>query len=123
MPKGQWSFWHEWVIYDYILTRNEERTLHFKQIIASGKLLGKPKWIKVDKILPITGTTFPDIQAIKLKGDNNFRPAEVKFTTSLFNYHKDIKYRDKFQELVNHNGFIGCFRGRRCIRTTISSHI
>ena len=47
MPKGQWSFLHEWVIYDYILARSEECTLRFKKVIASGKLLGKPKWIKV----------------------------------------------------------------------------
>jgi hypothetical protein len=106
MPKGHWSFLHEWVIYDYVLARSEEGTLRFKQIISLGKLLGKPRWVKVDRTLPIIGTAFPDIQGIKLKGDNIYRPAEVKFTTSLFNYHNDIKYQDKFQQFVNQNGFI-----------------
>jgi hypothetical protein len=106
MPKGQWSFLHEWVIYDYIMTRSNEGTLRLKQIIKLGRLLGRPKWIKVDRTLPITGTAFPDIQGIKLKGENEFRPAEVKYTTSLFNYHRDLTYQDKFQQFVNQNGFI-----------------
>jgi hypothetical protein len=106
MPRGYWSFLHEWVIYDYILARSNEGTLRIKQIISSGKLLGKPKWVKVEKTLPIIGTVFPDIQGIKLKGENNFRPAEVKFTTSLFNYHNDKKYKEKFQQYINQNGFI-----------------
>jgi hypothetical protein len=106
MPKGHWSFIHEWIIYDYVLARAEEKTLRLKHVISSGKLLGKPKWVKVEEVLPITGTTFPDIQGIKLKGQNSFRVAEVKFTTSLFNYHLDPKYRDKFVEFTKSKGFI-----------------
>ena len=106
MPKGYWSFLHEWVIYDYLLARSEERTLRFKQIISSGKLLGRPRWIKVERLLPIRGTSFPDIQGIKFKGQNDFRPAEVKFTTSLFNYHNEPKQQEKFQQFIAQNGFI-----------------
>ena len=106
MSKGNWSFLHEWVIYDYVMARSEEGTLRFKQIISSGKLLGKPKWLRVDKIAPITGTAFPDIQSIKFKSGDFFRPAEVKFTTSLFNYHNGSKYQEKFQQFVNQKGFI-----------------
>jgi hypothetical protein len=106
MPKGHWSFLHEWVIYDYLLARSEEGTLRFRKIVSSGKLLGRPKWVKVENLMPIVGTTFPDINGIKLKGDNSYRPAEVKFTTSLFNYHRDSKQLNKFNEFIDQNGFI-----------------
>jgi hypothetical protein len=106
MAKGHWSFLHEWVIYDYLKARSEERTLRFKQISSSGKLLGKPKWVKVESMNPITGTTFPDVHGIKLKGESTFRPAEVKFTTSLFNYHADQKYIEKFLNFIERRGFI-----------------
>jgi hypothetical protein len=106
MPQGHWSFLHEWVIYDYLLARSEEKTLRLKQIFSEGRLLGKAKWRKVESMWPITGTTFPDIQGIKIKGDLSFRPAEVKFTTSLFNYHNEAKYSDKFTQFINQRGFI-----------------
>lgn len=106
MPKGHWSFLHEWVIYDHLSARSQEGTLRFKQWFHQGKLLGKPKWIKVETILPITDTSFPDIQGIKLKGHNGFRPAEVKFTTSLFDYHCNIKYQEKFARFIEQAGFI-----------------
>lgn len=106
MPQGHWSFLHEWVIYDYLRARADEHTLRFKQIISAGKLLGRPKWKKVEMLLPIRGTSFPDIQGVKLKGDIDFRPAEVKFTTSLFDYHNILKHKTKFQKFIASNGFI-----------------
>jgi hypothetical protein len=107
MARGHWSFLHEWVIYDYLLARVDEGTLRLKQVIAQGKLLGRAKWIKIDKILPIKGTSFPDIQSIRFIGNtSSFRPAEVKFTTSLFNYHQELKYAIKFGQFVEQSGFI-----------------
>lgn len=106
MARGYWSFLHEWVIYDYLKSRVEERTLRIKKIFGNGSLLGKPHWIKVENILPISGTAFPDIQGIKLKGDMLHRPAEVKFTTSLFNYHLESKYHQKFDQFTKDKGFI-----------------
>jgi len=106
MAKGHWSFLHEWVIYDYLIARSNEGTLRFKQIISLGKLLGKPKWVKVEENIQITGTSFPDVKSIKLKGITITRPAEIKFTTSLFNYHRDAKSADKFIAFVSNGGFI-----------------
>lgn len=106
MSKGHWSFLHEWAIYDYLLARGEEKTLRLKKIIERGKLLGKSKWIKVESILPIIGTSFPDIKGIKLKDSNKYRPAEVKFTTSLFKYHLQIKHREIFSNFKDNNGII-----------------
>jgi len=63
-------------------------------------------WVKVDSIEPIFGTDFPDIKGIKLNRDKENRPAEIKFTTSLFSYHNDEKYREKYSKFKNDNGFI-----------------
>jgi hypothetical protein len=68
----------------FLIARSEEGTLRLNQAISSGKILGKRKWIKVEGRVSITGTAFPDIPSIKLKGENYSRPAEVKFTTSMF---------------------------------------
>jgi hypothetical protein len=106
MARGNWSFLHEWVIYDYLMARFDQKTLRLKQVIEKGKLLGRTRWIKVIKLTPITNTAFPDIKEIKLKGFTKFRPAEVKFTTSLFDYHKKSVHRVKFKEFVKSNGFI-----------------
>ena len=106
MAHGQWSFLHEWVIYDYLLARVGEGTLRLRQVISFGKPLGKQKWVIVEDINPITGTAFPDIQALLLKGFSTKRPAEVKFTTSLFSYHKESKYLKKFNQFTADNGLI-----------------
>ena len=106
MAKGHWSFLHEWVIYDFLIARSKEGTLRFKQVIASGKLLGKSKWVKIVEDIHIAGTSFPDVKAIKLKGSSGYRPAEIKFTTSLFNYHKDTKSAAKFLDFIAQRGFI-----------------
>jgi len=106
MPKGHWSFIHEWVIYDYLTARFEEGTLRLKKIIGEGKVLGRTKWNRVSGLNEISNTNFPDIEGIKLVGQSIFRPAEVKFTTSLFNYHYEKKYNKKFQDFISNNGFI-----------------
>ncbi len=106
MAKGHWSFLHEWVIYEYLRSRADEKTLRLKQYYLNGRLLGKPKWKRVIYLLPIEGTAFPDIRGIKLSGEINYRPAEVKFTTSLFNYHNAANHTENFDQFVNHRGFI-----------------
>jgi hypothetical protein len=107
MAKGHWSFLHEWVIYDYLIARSEEGTLRLKKVVSSGRYMAKPIWVKVSSVKPIVGTAFPDIQAIAFQKQKDiFRPAEVKFTTALFNYHNEEKYAIKFNEFVERNGFV-----------------
>ena len=98
MARGVWSFLHEWAIYEYLMTRFEERTLRFKAVRRSGKYVGREKWIKVTGLQPIKDSRFPDVKSITLAGETSSRCAEVKFTTSEFNYHKDSPevFREKF---------------------------
>ncbi|HEX8231580.1 MAG TPA: hypothetical protein VF826_20050 [Chloroflexia bacterium] len=63
-------------------------------------------WKEVRTLESITGTSFPDIKNIHLSGDANSRPAEVKFTTSLFNYHREGASRSKFEDFALRKGFI-----------------
>jgi hypothetical protein len=68
--------------------------------------VGRPFWVKVEQLKAIRGTAFPDINGMKLKGENFYRPAEVKFTTSLFDYHFLAKYKEKISEFTKEKGFI-----------------
>jgi len=104
MPRGSWSFLHEWVIYDYIMARFSEKTLRLKLRISEGKVQRREKWVTVIKLKPITGTKFPDIKSIKVKGSSSDVPAEIKFTTSLFDYH--VKQSSKFKDFIEKKGFI-----------------
>lgn len=36
MARGTWSFLHEWVIYDYLMARLDEKTLRLKCKIKNG---------------------------------------------------------------------------------------
>lgn len=105
MPRGNWSFLQEWTIYDYLLARADEKTLRLKQVINKGRLEGRERWHTVADLPTISSTKFPDIDRIKLKGSKQYRPAEVKFVTSLFDYHKE-KYQDKFNSFIEQLGFI-----------------
>jgi hypothetical protein len=106
MNKGNWPFIHEWTIYEYLIHKSEEKSLRLRIVYKNGQILRKDIWKKVDKLEPIDGTDFPDIKGIKLENERKFRPAEIKFATSLFNYHNDNKYIKKFKSFVNDNGFI-----------------
>jgi len=88
MPKGTWAFLHEWVLYDYLNSRHEEKTLRFKMKVKNGQLILKDKWIKVLDLKPINKTQFPDVESIFLTDLKTSIPAEIKFTTSLFEYHR-----------------------------------
>ena len=108
MARGNWSFLHEWVIYDYLMVRFDQGTLRIKHVISKGKFIGRTKWVKIKELPPITSTSFPDINRIKLKGSNALRCAEVKFVTSAFTYHKSKKPKEieQFKCFVESNGFI-----------------
>ena len=85
--RGRWPFIHEWTIYDYLWTRCEENVLQLRIVVKDGRPLYRPLLVRVLELAPITGTLFPDIHEIVLEGIRTRRPAEVKFSTSLFNYH------------------------------------
>ena len=61
MPRGSWSFLHEWVIYEYLWDRSLERTLRLKLKVKEGKLQRREKWFQVINMKPISGTGFPPI--------------------------------------------------------------
>lgn len=104
--KGSWSFLHEWVIYDYLMVRYEEQNLRLKLKIKSGTLIRKELWCQVTQLEPIFNTLFPDIKGLKIKGSKEARPAEVKFTTSLFKYHISSQHISQFNEFKSKNGII-----------------
>ncbi|HCL56620.1 MAG TPA: hypothetical protein DHW82_06380 [Spirochaetia bacterium] len=106
MSKGNWSFIHEWTIYEYMIHRSEENNLRLKCILSDSKIIRKDLWKKVEILNPIYSTDFPDIKGLKFEKEKDFRPAEIKFTTSLFSYHIDSKYKDKFQDFKKQNGII-----------------
>ncbi|MEO9484598.1 MAG: hypothetical protein ABJG47_14165 [Ekhidna sp.] len=106
MSRGNWSFIHEWTIYEYLMARFDEKNLRLKRIFHKGKLSGRTRWIKVTQLESITNTGFPDIELIKLKGETVFRPAEVKFTSSLFNYHTSKNATQKYKKFKDQSGFL-----------------
>ena len=106
MNRGNWPFIHEWTIYEYLMYKTVEKTLRLKTIYRNGQISRKDAWKKVLQLEPIEGTDFPDIKGIKLEKDAKIRPAEIKFTTSLFNYHNDKKYADKFNKFIKDNGIL-----------------
>lgn len=106
MPRGNWSFLHEWVIYDYLMVRFAERTLRLNRRVKSNVLLRKEGWAKVTHLRPIQDSTFPDIKEVAFSNSTISRPAEVKFTTSLFDYHRSLRHANEYQSFVANNGFI-----------------
>jgi hypothetical protein len=106
MDKKNWSFIQEWTIYGYLNQKAKLNSLRLRTIYKNGKIIRKDNWRKVNKLESIDGTDFPDIKNIKLEKEQIFRPAEIKFTTSQFNYHKDKKYEKKFKDFVKAKGFI-----------------
>lgn len=105
MARGEWSFIHESVIYQYLIERSSAKNLKLKQICYDGKFVDK----KVDilNVDDITNTRFPDVDSISIKSDKKGkRPAEVKFLTSQFNYHSDSKYKKEYSKFIKDNGFI-----------------
>ena len=104
--KGNWSFLHEWVIYEYLMSRFAEKTLRLKCVYKSSNKIRKDQWVKVSYLETIRGTSFPDVKKIHFVGEKDLRPAEVKFTTSLFNYHKSKVHISEFDEFQGSKGCI-----------------
>lgn len=109
MPAGTWAFLHETVIYEYLMDRYREKNLRLKQVIYNGKPVMKDKFFKVAHLQEIKDTFFPDIKSITISKDSKGpRPAEVKFLTSTFDYHRKKSQKDRimYEDFVNQNGFI-----------------
>lgn len=105
MPVGEWSFIHEWMIYEYMLYKFNEDTLRLKWVVCGSKLNLKSEYVKVKELSNITNTSFPDIEGIILENSSFKRVAEVKFITSKFDYHK-AKYETAYEQFLSNNGCI-----------------
>ncbi len=105
MPSGEWSFIHEWMLYEYMINKFNEGTLRLRWVVKSGKLNLKSEYVRVEALGSITNTEFPDINEIKLEKQSFYRVAEVKFITSKFRYHLE-KIRKKYDDFVSNNGCI-----------------
>jgi hypothetical protein len=99
------SFLQERVIYEYLEYRAKQKKLYLYKIFEHGKRVLNKELNKVKMIEPIE-TSFPDINKMLFEGSNKSRPAEVKFLTSLFDYHKIDEYEKKFNDFKKHNGCI-----------------
>lgn len=105
MPAGTWSFLHETVIYEYMMHRNAEGQLRLRMVVRDGRLEMKERWFKVNYLQEIRDTFFPDVKNFIIKGDSKGeRPAEVKFVTSAFNYHKSKQHKDSYKNFSDRNG-------------------
>lgn len=108
MPSGEWSFIHEWMLYEYMINKYNEGTLRLKYVVMNGKISLKTKYVKVIELGNISNTDFPDITSIKIEGDQYNRVSEVKFITSKFEYHKK-KYKEgsyTYSEFLDDRGCI-----------------
>lgn len=105
MARGEWSFIHESVIYQYLIERANSKNLRLRQVCYNGKFIDKK--VDVLSVDDITNTRFPDVDGITIKSDKKGkRPAEVKFLTSQFSYHTDKKYEKEYRKFIDNNGFI-----------------
>jgi hypothetical protein len=76
------------------------------QVMQNGILKGKKTKVYVPKLDPIE-TSFPDINWMIIKdekGNKYGRPAEIKFISSEFNYHKDKTYTASYLKFKNEKG-------------------
>ncbi|ADU29404.1 hypothetical protein [Evansella cellulosilytica] len=99
------AFLQERVIYEYLEYRTKQEKLYLIQIFKRGKRVLSRKMFKVNMIKPIE-TTFPDINEMLIEGSNMIRSVEVKFLTSLFDYHKSKNYKKQYKKFREENGCI-----------------
>ena len=88
------AFIKEDIIYRYMERRHDEGLLKVRRIVKEGSRVNNPKWKPVDSLEPITDTFFPDVDGISLGVRGAMVPAEVKFITSKFAYHKPTDPRN-----------------------------
>lgn len=105
MPVGEWSFIHEWMIYEYMTYKFMEDTLRLKWVVCNNTINLKSEYVKVKQLRNITNTSFPDIEGIILENSPFERVAEVKFITSKFDYHK-AKYERAYEKFLSNKGCI-----------------
>lgn len=107
MPSGTWAFLQESVIYEYMMYRFHQNQLRIRQAINNGVPELKEKWVKISYLNDITDTFFPDIKHFKIQGDiKGERPAEIKYQTSLFKYHKSKDHQKQYVDFIHKNGCI-----------------
>lgn len=108
MPSGEWSFIHEWTLYEYMINRYNEGNLRLKWVVNQGKLNLKPQYVYIKYLLNISNTDFPDVKKIRFNGENYDRVAEVKFLTSKFKYHISNNKLGKYtyKDFLNDKGCI-----------------
>lgn len=105
MSSGPTAFFQESVIYAYMKARFRERSLRVSLAVRGGVPVSKKRWIRVRQFDPVENTRFPDVTAICLSDDQP-RPAEIKFRTSLFRYHLLQAKKTDYEEYKAHLGCI-----------------
>jgi len=107
MPAGEWAFLQEYVIYEYLMHRFQENNLRLKLKVKDSKPILKDRYLKVKYFEEVKNGYFPDIDLIEFVGDKKGkRPAEVKFTTSIFDYHRSTRHKNQFEDFISENGCI-----------------
>ncbi|MBB6451629.1 hypothetical protein HNQ94_000050 [Salirhabdus euzebyi] len=108
MTIGGRSYLQERVLYEYMYQRVTYSKLVLKLVVKEGNIQYKSKNSIVNDISIYNGN-FPDVDNIIFKNDSfhkDGRPAEVKFLTSEFNYHKDPNYSTAFKNFLKNRGCI-----------------
>lgn len=107
MSTGNWALLHEYAIYQYMMERFQEKRLKLHPVYLNGTPYTRTKYyIDVNKLDTITDTKFPDIKGICIFGvnNNNKVPAEVKYKSSFFDYHKNPKNKETYSEFKKQGG-------------------
>jgi hypothetical protein len=108
MARGNWSFIHEYSIYEYMNIRFDQNDLKIRNVVNQGRIVHNPKWERVTSMEPIVDTAFPDIKSISLGTVSRNRPAEIKFISSKFHYHKT--HPNEYSTFKKANGCIVVMR-------------
>ena len=88
-----------------MMNRFDNKKLKLRQIYKNGKFQFRDHKYDVIDLATINNTFFPDVDSITIGRDpKGARPAEIKFVTSSFNYHKSSK--EQFKSFIESNGCI-----------------
>lgn len=91
-----------------MMERYESNALKLRPIYVNGhSYKGREKYKQVKYLKPIENSIFPDIDEITIDGSSGSkRPAEVKYLTSQFDYHRNPKYTVQFNDFQQNKGMI-----------------